>query len=83
MFFDKKTNLIPTSFPIILIYITNKIYPGNPHFMLYELVQKSNDVNWYLQFCNTIEFKTIFDSKNTSNHYKSHESLVEYSNYSN
>ena len=35
-------------FPIVLIYITNKIYPGNPHFMFYQLVQKLNDLNWDL-----------------------------------
>ena len=32
--FPKKTSLIPTFFPVTLIYDTNKIYPGNPHSML-------------------------------------------------
>ena len=57
---------------IAIIYITNKIYLGNPHFMLYQLVQKLNDLNLYIQFSNSIEFKIYFDSKNTSNPYKSH-----------
>ena len=35
-------------FTIILIYITNKIYPGNPYFMLYQLVKNLDNVNWYL-----------------------------------
>ena len=48
IFFNEKTNLIPTFFPVIVIYITNKIYPGNSHFMLYQLVQKLNDLNLYL-----------------------------------
>ena len=43
-----KNNLIPGFFPIIIVYITNKIYPGNPHFMLHQLIQKLNDVNRYL-----------------------------------
>ena len=30
------------------VYITNKIYPGNPHFMLYQLVENLNDINRYL-----------------------------------
>ena len=38
-FSTKKTDSMPIIFfSIILIYITNKIYPGNPHFMLYEIV---------------------------------------------
>ena len=40
IFFDKITSLIPTFFPIILAYITNKTYPGNPHFMLCQSVEK-------------------------------------------
>ena len=35
---------------------------------LYQLVQKLNDVNRYLYFSDSIEFKIIFDNKNTSNH---------------
>ena len=41
-------------FPITLIYNTDKIYSGNHHFMLYPLLQKSSDVNRYLQFLNII-----------------------------
>ena len=40
--------------------------------MLYQLVQKLNDLNLYIQFSYSIEFKIYFDSKNTSNPYKSH-----------
>ena len=38
IFLDKKPQFNPNVFPIILVYITNKIYAGNPHFMLYQLV---------------------------------------------
>lgn len=41
-------------FPIALIYNTDKIYSGNRHFMLCPLLQKSSDVNRYLQFLNII-----------------------------
>ena len=67
-FWTKKTQFNLNVFPKILVYFPNRIYPGNPHFMLYQLVQILNDINRYLQFSNSIEFKITFDNKNTSNH---------------
>ena len=51
------------------------MYPGNLHFMLYQLVLKLDDINRYLWFSNNIEFKIILDTKNMSKHKKSHESI--------
>ena len=48
IFFDKNPQFNPNVFPITLVYITNKIYPGNTHFMLCQFVQKLNDINRYL-----------------------------------
>ena len=38
IFFEKKNQFNSNFFPIKLIYDINKIYPSNPHFMLYPLV---------------------------------------------
>ena len=67
----QKANLIPTLFPTIIIYNNNKIYECNPHFILFQFVQKSNDINHYLEFSDNIRFELISDKQNTSNHYKS------------
>ena len=67
----QKANLIPTIFPIIIIYDINKIYECNPHFILFQFIQKSNDINHYLKFSDNIRFELISDKQNTSNHYKS------------
>ena len=49
IFFDKKSSQFnPNVFLIMLVYITNKIYAGTPPFMLYQFVQKLNDINQYL-----------------------------------
>ena len=39
-FLTENPQFNPHVFPIILVYIINKIYPGNLHFILYQLVQK-------------------------------------------
>ena len=67
----QKANLIPTIFPTIIIYDINKIYECNPHFILFQFIQKSNDINRYLKFSDNIRFELISDKQNTSNHYKS------------
>ena len=69
----QKPNLIPTIFPIMLIYNTNKIYECNPHFILFQFIEKSNDINHYLKHSDNIRFELISDTQNTSNHYESHE----------
>ena len=45
-------------------------------FKLYQLILKLNDMNRDLQFKNKTKFEIIFGSKNTSNQYKSHKSLI-------
>ena len=37
-YFGKKTNLIPTIFPIILISNITEIYVDNSHFLLYQVI---------------------------------------------
>ena len=69
----QKPNLIPTIFPTILIYNINKIYECNPNFILFQFIQKTNDINHYLKFSDSIRLELISDTQNTSNHYKSHE----------
>ena len=69
----QKPNLIPTIFPTILIYNINKIYECNPNFILFQFIQKTNDINHYLKFSDNIRLELISDTQNTSNHYKSHE----------
>ena len=39
-FLAKNPQFNLNAFPVILVCITKKIYPGNPHLMLYQLVQK-------------------------------------------
>ena len=73
---SKKSNLIPTIFSTILIYNINKIYECNPHFILLQFIQKSNDINHYLKFSDNIRFELISDTQKTSNRYKSHESMT-------
>ena len=72
----QKPNLIPTIFPTILIYNTNEIYECNPHFILFQFIQKSSDTNHYLKSFDNIRFELISDTQNTSKNYKSHESLL-------
>ena len=66
----QKPNLIPTIFPTILIYNINKIYECNPNFILFQFIQKTNDINHYLKFSDNIRLELISDTQNTSNHYK-------------
>ena len=72
----QKPNLFPSIFPTILIYNINEIYECNPHFILFQFIQKSSDINNYLKFSDNIRFELISDTQNTSNHYKSHESIL-------
>ena len=59
----------------MLIYIANKIYRGNSHFMLYQLLQISNEIiriynsstAWSLKQFSAVIF-------NPPNYYKSNES---------
>ena len=39
-----------------------KIYPGNPHFMLYPLIPKSIDVNMYV-FLTLLSLNNIWQQK--------------------
>ena len=55
----------------MIIYITNKIYPGNPP--LYALWISTKDG---IYFFSSTEPKLISDSKNTPNLNKSHESIT-------
>ena len=77
----QKPNFISTIFPTIVTYNINKIYECNPHFILFQFIQKSNDINHYLKFSDNIRFELISDTQNTSNHYKSHESIIYLSTY--
>ena len=45
---SKKKNLIPTIFPIMLIININVIYVDNLHFLFFQIIQKSKDINWSL-----------------------------------
>ena len=60
----QKPHWIPTLFPTILIYNINGIYECNPHFILFQFIQKSSDINRYLKFSDNIRFELISDRQN-------------------
>ena len=44
----EKENPIQTTFPIILIYNGIELYLDNSHFILFQFIQKPNEINQYL-----------------------------------
>lgn len=71
-----KKNHFNSVFLIILICNTNKIYPVNPHFLPHQWVQiRTTQVVTYKR-SNGILPKIISGSKNSSNHYQLHQSMI-------
>lgn len=71
-----KKNHFNSVFLIILICNTYEIYPVNPHFLLHQLVQiRTTQVVTY-KLSNSILPKIISESKNSSNQYQLHQSMI-------